>query len=119
MPLMPSASTPPMPRLTRVVSPVARSKTKTSSVPFVSSGTSVVASEAKAKWKPSAETAGQSLSPSPSTYSVLVLTRTVTGSSASTGEAAMASARRGGGDRHRGAPGDVIGGRADQAVGHG
>src|SRR5687768_13123634 len=46
----------PEPPLTRVVVPVRRSRTKTSEAPFVSPGTSVDASEAKATKRPVSDT---------------------------------------------------------------
>ncbi|GAB3842080.1 hypothetical protein GCM10029963_14530 [Micromonospora andamanensis] len=54
-----SASVPSAARLTRVVTPVARSRTNTSSAWLVSPGTRFVAVEAKATYRPSALIAGR------------------------------------------------------------
>ena len=61
-------------RLTRSVTPVTRSWTNTSDAPFVSSGTSVVASLSNATNRPSPEIVGDELSWSPGVPSEATLT---------------------------------------------
>ena len=65
------------PRLTRVVRPEARSRTKMSVSPLVSSRTRLVASEAKATNRPSAEIDGLKLAPLPGLPSEARLTLVV------------------------------------------
>src|SRR2546423_4087858 len=65
------------PRLTRVVVPSRRSRTKTSVWWFVSAGTRLVASELKATKRPSPETDGASLFPLPWSPVWPTLTRSV------------------------------------------
>ena len=72
----PVASTPPVPTLTRVVTPVCRSWRKTSRVPLLSGGTRSMASDVNATSRPSALMAtSPPLSPMDSPPPVATLTR--------------------------------------------
>src|SRR5438876_469355 len=69
--------TPPGPTLTRSVEAVSRSRTKTSQLALVSSGTRFVASDPNATNRPSALIAGKTLAPSASIPALSTLTRSV------------------------------------------
>jgi hypothetical protein len=72
-----SPCTPLVSTLTRSVVPVNRSRTKTSVCAFVSPATKFVASLSKATYRPSVESDGKKLAPSPSMFPELTLTRSV------------------------------------------